>query len=145
MSISNHYLYGTWESMKQRCLNKNKDNYHRYGGRGISICNDWLQASKYIEYVETNLGHRPSPNHTIDRIDNDKDYEPGNIRWATRKEQSANTRVRSDNRVGVKGVSFDNTRNKWVVRLTVDGSYKYIGRFNSELEAIKVARSYTIK
>jgi len=66
-------------------------NYPRYGGRGIRVCDLWRNDfGEFKRYMDNILG--PSPSHTIDRIDNDKGYEPGNIRWATRKEQAATTR-----------------------------------------------------
>lgn len=73
--------------MKQRCYNPNNPNYHRYGGRGIRVCQRWRDSC--AAFV-ADMGPRPSPKHTVDRIDNDGNYEPGNVRWATMKEQHRN-------------------------------------------------------
>jgi hypothetical protein len=81
--------YFTWQSMIQRCKNPNSVQYPRYGGRGISVCEQWNEFAVFLR----DMGERPSPGHSIDRFpDKNGNYEPGNCRWATRKEQGRNTR-----------------------------------------------------
>ncbi len=80
--------YNTWRSMKHRCNCQNAVNYHHYGGRGISVCDRWLNS---FENFLADMGKRPDGT-TIDRIDNDGNYEPGNCRWATHKQQYYNKR-----------------------------------------------------
>lgn len=80
--------YRAWSHVKNRCLNTNDPNYQRYGGRGISVCERWLQS--FPNFL-ADMGRKPTPAHSIDRIDNDGNYEPGNCRWATKAQQSANT------------------------------------------------------
>ncbi len=80
--------YRAWDAMKQRCLNPNAANYDDYGGRGITIYESWLQFENFL----ADMGTKPEPKrgYSLDRIDNDGDYEPGNVRWATWSEQIKN-------------------------------------------------------
>jgi hypothetical protein len=78
-----------WINMKQRCHNPNNPAFDRYGGRGIIVCDEWRNS---FEVFLADMGPRPSPGHSIDRIDNDRGYEPGNVRWATGSEQMKNRR-----------------------------------------------------
>lgn len=80
--------YQTWCDMKQRCQNSNLANYHLYGGRGITVCASW----DFFENFLIDMGRKPSPLHSLDRIDVNGNYEPSNCRWATAKEQSNNKR-----------------------------------------------------
>ena len=81
--------YNTWLGMKGRCLNPKHYNYHRYGGRGITICAQWVKS--FAQFMK-DMGPRPSFEHSIERQDNDGNYEPSNCYWATRSQQSYNQR-----------------------------------------------------
>lgn len=85
--MSREWIYYIWQTMIQRCENPKAANYKRYGGRGILVCPRWHDS--FLAFVE-DVGDRPSLDHTIDRIDNDGNYEPGNVRWATKLQQAAN-------------------------------------------------------
>lgn len=82
--------YRVWEAMKRRCLRPTDKNYRNYGARGISVCERWLAS---FDAFLSDMGMRPSPDHQIDRVNNDGNYEPANCRWATRSEQCRNRRT----------------------------------------------------
>ena len=96
--------YKSWGGMKQRCLNPGNPNYPHYGGRGITICERWRES---FEAFLADIGLRPSPQHSIDRIDNNGPYAPDNCRWATRLQQARNQRRRSTaHTIQVDGVDY---------------------------------------
>ncbi len=88
--------YGVWSSMKARCLNPRDSAWRYYGGRGITVCNSWLDS--FVNFYE-DMGPRPNPSYSIDRIDSDGNYEPSNCKWASPQEQWDNRKIR--------GMSFD--------------------------------------
>jgi hypothetical protein len=99
MKADDHPLYKTFTGMRDRCRNPKHQYYHRYGGRGISVCPQWLErGSGFWNWLE-HMGPRPE-GHSIDRIDNDGNYEPGNVRWATRSQQYYNSDIAKGERHG---------------------------------------------
>jgi hypothetical protein len=83
-----HPLYYIWKAMIFRCESNSHRSFHRYGGRGIGVCDEWRRdINAFAAYV----GNRPSKKHSLERLDNDKGYEPGNVVWATRRVQQQNT------------------------------------------------------
>jgi len=82
-------VYNRWCAIKHRCFNTNSWAYQYYGARGITLAPEWVDNfAAFYSYI----GYPPSPEHSLDRIDNDGNYEPGNLRWATKKEQAQNRR-----------------------------------------------------
>lgn len=82
-------LYSTWLGMKRRCFNPKFKHWKHYGGRGITVCDEWMSFRNF----ERDMGTKPTPKHSLDRIDTNGNYEPGNCRWATPIEQARNTRA----------------------------------------------------
>jgi hypothetical protein len=110
-----HRLSGTpehrvWKGMITRCENQGRDFYPRYGGRGIKVCREWRES--FPQFL-ADMGHRPSDRHTLERKDNDGDYEPSNCRWATMVEQGQNTS--RTHRITFRGETLG--ANAWARRL----------------------------
>jgi len=130
-------MYKLWSNIKTRCSNKHNSSYKDYGGRGLKVHKKW--ANNYIifkRYLNTYLGLCPL-NYTLDRIDNSKGYIPGNLRWATRRQQVLNRRKFYTSKTTSKyfGVSYAPKKRKW--RLLICNNYKtlFLGYFNTEKEA----------
>ena len=128
--------YTVWVSMIGRCENPKNSSYPNYGGRGIKVCERWRTADNFF----ADMGPRPSSKHEINRIDNDGDYEPGNVEWTKdgaaqvrnrRKQKNATSRFR--------GVSWRIDLGKWLARISLKGKVRYLGSFPDEEEA---ARAY---
>lgn len=132
-------IYKTWTSMKNRCYNKNDYRYPRYGGRGIYVCERWLNS--FTNFYE-DMGDKPDQNLSLDRIDNDKGYSPENCRWATKIEQATNRQIVKDNPTGHKGI-YKRKGNKYYEVYTVGITpNRYIGiRYTIE-DAIELQNKY---
>ena len=134
MIAKKHPMYGAWHAMRQRCSNPKNEQYRNYGGRGIKVCSRWATFWNFLEDV----GNRPE-GYSLDRIDNDGNYEPGNVRWATPLQQSNNRRLPMltlKNKSGEPGVHFCNRQRRWIVKHK--GSY--VGSFVELVDAIAARR-----
>lgn len=108
--------YNSWDGMNQRCHNTKNPSYRKYGGRGIRVCARW--RASFANFI-ADMGRKPSPQHSIDRIDNDGNYEPGNCRWATLSQQNSNMQ-RSKGALVYKGEC--GTFQYWAAKLGVTPS-----------------------
>jgi len=116
--------YKSWLSMKQRCLNPNHIHYGRYGGRGISVCDRWCTFINFLD----DMGERPE-GMTLDRLDNDSNYNKGNCRWSTSTEQQRNKSKSRNNTSGFVGVVWHKKDRKWQATIQCKGRTIYLGQF----------------
>jgi hypothetical protein len=117
-----HPLYRTWASMRSRCFNPNNPRFKDWGGRGIAPCKRWDDFSVYLNDILTSIGPRP-PGKVLDRIDNSRGYEPGNVKWSTQSESNRNRRPLKTKvgHSGFKGVKWNKARNKYVASIWFQG------------------------
>jgi len=127
-----HPSYVAWANMKSRCNNPNDVGYENYGGRGITYCKEW----EHFENFAMAMGLKPAPDYTLERVDNDKGYEPGNCIWATRHVQAMNRRTFRNNTSGERGVTFNKRTGRYIAQVNHKGQrYKAGGTFETPVEA----------
>lgn len=127
--------YKIWHGMTRRCTSKNLKSYKNYGGRGIKVCERWQES--FMNFY-ADMGRRPSPMHSVERLDNNGDYEPSNCVWATPLEQSINKRAPSTSKSGYRGVS--KYRGKWRARIKFKDVEIQLGTFGDILDAIEARK-----
>lgn len=135
-----HQLYSRWLSMKQRCYNPTNTNYQNYGARGIKVEEYLLNFGNYVKYVSSLDGYDEDLPRWIqlDRIDNSKGYERGNLRWVNQSTNLANTRKRSNSKYSTfKGITYSSNHKKYVARVSFKGRLLTSRTFDTELEAVK--------
>lgn len=142
--LTGHYTYSFWRGIKQRCYNSNCKSFINYGGRGIILYKEWsdnfLPFYNYVMSLENAMVKL----FTIDRINNNGNYEPNNIRWADRHTQSANRGMMPSNTSGYTGVDFRKSNGKWVAKIKVNYRLIYLGSFNTPCEAAISRDEYII-
>lgn len=127
--------YSIWASIIQRCTNPKNIDYKNYGGRGINIYNEWKNNfTSFYNYLENVIGLK-TEGMSLDRINNDGNYEPGNIRWANSVTQARNRRIRSNNKSGYTGVHFCKKTNKYISLISINRKQVYIGSFDCPKKA----------
>ena len=137
--LKNHRLYQTWLGMYHRCYNPKCKYYKNYGGRGINICERWLDVGNFIEDMYPTW----EEGLTLDRIDVNGNYELGNCRWTTILIQNRNNRqLRITNTSGFRGVSYSKNDNKWVAYINVNNKRIKLGSYSTALEAAKAYERY---
>lgn len=137
--MTDHPIYQVWSNMKSRCNNKDNKNYDDYGGRGIKVFDEWSASfNSFYSYV----GEPEVKGHTLERINNNGNYEPGNVKWASRRDQAINRRVSKVNSSGVTGVQFLKATKKWVSNIQIAvGEKKTVYYGDSFKEACKARKA----
>ncbi len=136
-------LYKIWTGIKRRCYSKGASDYTNYGNRGISVCREW--QNDFIPFRDWATTHGYSNKLTIDRINNDGNYEPFNCRWITRRENNLNSRfMRADNTSGYRGISWHKVIRKWEARIAVRNKDFNLGCYTTKQQAAMAYDNYII-
>ena len=141
--LRNTRLYKIWRDIKYRTLNPNSRDYYKYGGRGITICEEW--KNDFMSFYNWAMSKGSSDELSIDRIDNDGNYEPNNCRWTTRTIQSRNQRIPKNNTSGYKGVCYNKNNNKYKAQIKVNNKSIYLGYFQTAVEGGVAYNNYIIE
>ena len=136
-------LYNIWASIKDRTLNINTKVFNDYGGRGISICDEW--KNDFMSFCNWAMSNGYSDELSIDRIDNDGNYCPENCRWTTSTIQNRNQRIYKNNKSGYKGVFFREDNNNFKVVITVNKKRIDLGSFSTAEEGAITYNNYIIE
>lgn len=138
-----HPLYSRWLSMTQRCTNPNHKQYSDWGGRGITICEDFKNFHTYVSIVES------LPNYnlalSLDRININLGYEKDNIRWVSNSIQIANQRSNSRGFNTFTGVNWSNSHKRWIARISLKGKSLFTKVCNTEEEALIYRNNFIIE
>lgn len=121
--------YGVWSRLKARCYNSNDKGFKDYGKRGITVCDQW--KDDFMAFYN-DVGPRPTPKHSIERVNNDLGYFPFNVKWATKREQNNNTR--RNHYVTINGITH--TISQWARRVNVK-PYVIINRIRRGWDEIR--------
>ncbi len=141
--LRKHRLYSIWAGMKTRVLNANNHTYKNYGGKGVFMCDEWL--NNFQSFYDWAMDNGYDEKLSIDRINVNGNYEPSNCRWATHEVQTRNTRtLRANNTSGFRGVCFSKEQNKFVSAIRVDKKSIHLGYFGTAAEASCAYNKYVI-
>ena len=139
--LSKERIHKEWRGILHRCKNPSASHYENYGGRGITVCDEWKED--FMAFYEWSMQNGYADNLTLDRKDNDKGYSPDNCRWVTHMENCHNRGVRKDSSTGCAGVTIRELASGKIwyrVHITTDYKRVYVGKYESLDEAIKARK-----
>jgi len=143
-TTSSSRIYNIWSKMKTRCYAKSDKSYSYYGGRGITVCKEWIDD--YLVFKKWALSNGYKEHLTIDRRENDGNYKPSNCRWATKTTQARNKRLlQRNNKSGYRGVHWHKRDKKWSVKIVINSKAVSLGYFDYPYTAAYAYDSYIIK
>lgn len=137
MLIHGHYHepeFLAWKNMLKRVSDPRFAPW--YGD--VKVCDEWVRD--YEAFLQC-MGRRPTPQHSLDRIDPAGDYTPGNVRWATKAVQSRNTKLHRTNTTGIRGVSWSKAKNRWRAAIYVNNRQRHVGYFDTIEQAAAARRA----
>lgn len=141
--LTSHKFYNTWKYMVGRCTNPKIKAYKDYGGRGITVCDEWLDIRNFVDWAEETYPNIEGL--SLDRIDNNKGYSPENCRWADRAIQGINQRMQKNNTSGYTGVTWHKNVKRWCSTLKSQGVLINVGTFKDKIEAVLARDNYIIE
>lgn len=138
--VSNIPEYRTWSDMKTRCYNPNFNEYQHYGGRGIKVCDEW--KDNFLAFYEY-LGSKPSKEYSLDRIDPNGNYEPGNVKWSNRRTQQLNKRNIVENpKAGIVEIQTKTKGTRWSPRVSIMNKIKSLGTYDTFESAFRARQLF---
>ncbi len=141
--LRNNKFYKTWNAMRGRCINPKDKSYKNYGGRGITVCDEWMDVANFVDWCEETYPNIKG--YSLDRIDNDKGYSPDNCTWSDKTTQAINQRMQKNNTSGYVGVTYYKKNNKWVANIRINKILKQLGSFKTKEEAVQTRDNYIIE
>ena len=141
--LRSNKFYQTWYGMLQRCTNLEHRSYKDYGGRGITVCEEWQDVTNFVAWCD--LTYPNIEDATLDRIDNDKGYSPENCTWSDKTTQAINQRRMKNNKSGYVGVIWHIRDKKWCANIRINKILKQIGSFKTLEEAVQARDNYIIE
>ena len=141
--LTHHRFYKTWNDMIRRCTNHKAIGYKNYGGRGITVCEEWLDIKNFIAWAEATYPN--TEGMSLDRIDNDKGYSPENCTWSDKTTQAINQRRMKNNKSGYVGVIWNKASKKWYANIRISKKRINLGSFKDKIEAVQARDNYIIE
>lgn len=142
--MSKHPLYQTWTNMMARCFNNQHPLYPYYGGRGVTVCDEWANKNTGPVKFIRDMGERPQ-GFSLDRVDTNGNYTPENCKWSKGSDQCFNRRKQKNNTSGVPGIYWRREENKWRATIKKEGKVHSLGMYKQFSDAVAARRKAEIE